>query len=90
VDLAVDSLDALTLARVCTEMSLDAFSPWPWLSGLFLLTILLFLFTRGVLPYTEPAHQLVGTFQCSADEQPRHRVRRVKGRVARHRLRSGR
>ncbi len=31
------------------EMSLDAFSPWPWLSGLVLLGMMFFFFTRGLL-----------------------------------------
>ena len=30
-------------------MSLDCISPWPWLSGLLLLGLLVFFFTRGVL-----------------------------------------
>jgi hypothetical protein len=40
---------AVTPARVCTEMSLDAISPWPVFSAVVLIGLLLFFYTRGVL-----------------------------------------
>jgi hypothetical protein len=38
-----------TVWQMLREMGLDSISPWPWFSGIVLLGVLIFFYTRGVL-----------------------------------------